>query len=479
MIQILRKLPLRTKLAILYAVLLISSVVLLSYYSYWNIWQLLVENETSDLRARAKPIIEHWLVQEGLTQPDSLQQKFQPQSAVPLARDLTSRDAVAIVLNRQGKIIANGKRLQEEPDFPVPVLKYVRQALAGYNEVTYWDKVNGKPVLVLLIPLRPQPGSPYVFGVVQVSTFLSDVNAILFRHASMQISAVTIVLILGILFGYWLIGLNLRDLRTLSSACQEIARGDFARRAEVKNRTDEIGKLAESFNRMIEKLEDTFRSQERFVANAAHELLTPLTGLKGSLEVLMRGAQDDPAAVNRLSRGMYKEVTHLIRVCDQLLGLSRLENAYRIEKQEIVLPEFVQGFVRKAKSLTQNHRIDLQEGPSVTLMADNDLLEQVFFNLLSNAVRYSSPNTPIVLGWKLIPGFVEFRISDAGVGLDAETLSHVFEPFYRKGNPKIVGEKGTGLGLTLAQSIVEAHGGTIQIESTPGKGTTVYFTMPL
>ena len=473
-------LSLRTKLVLLYAVLLIASVLVLSYYSYWSIWKLLVENKTSHLRAEAKPIIEHWIVQQGLTRLDTLQRKFQSQSARTLAQDLTSRDAVAVVLNQEGEIIANGKRLPEEPDAPSPIPDYVRRALAGCNEVTYWDKVDRKRVLVLLIPLRPKPGSPRVFGVVQVSTFLSDVNAILFRHASMQFSGVTVVLFLGILFGYWLIGLSLKDLETLSSTCQEIARGDFTRRADVKNRTDEIGKLADSFNRMIEKVERTFQAQERFVANAAHELLTPLTGLKGSLEVLMRGAQDDPAAVSRLSRGMYKEVTHLIRVCDQLLNLARLQNAYRMEKQLISLPEFFRDFVEKVEPLTRAHPLVKQEGPWVSIRADRDLLEQVLLNLLSNAIRYTLPQTPISLGWKRTANFVEFWVSDAGPGLDSQTLSHLFEPFFRRRtSPLTSGQKGTGLGLALSRSIVEAHGGRIWIESNPGKGTTVFFTIPL
>ncbi|NOX89088.1 MAG: HAMP domain-containing histidine kinase [Calditrichaeota bacterium] len=477
--KILEKFSLRARLGLLYAVLLISSVVLVSYYSYWNIWQLFINSKTSHLRARAKPIIDHWLVDQGLTNPDSVQMNFTHQSALVLSRDLTSRDAVAIVLNRQGEVIANGRRLPEEPVAPAPDTRYFRKALSGMNEITYWSEVNGKPVLVFLIPLRPQPGSRHIFGVIQVSTSLADINEILFRHGSMQITAVAIILMLGIAFGYWLIGLSLKDLQNLSATCREIAKGDFAKRTKVKNRKDEIGKLAESFNLMIDKLENMFNSQKRFVANAAHELLTPLTGLRGSLEVLLRGAQDDPEATNRLSKGMYKEVKRLIRVCDQLLGLSRLENSSNVGKRRIVLNEFIKDFEQRGKLLAQGRQIVIQEGPLLTLMADPDLLEQILFNLLSNAVRYSPAGTPVILGWKLIADYVEIWISDRGKGMDNKTLAHVFEPFYRGKNENVTGEKGAGLGLALTKSMVEAQGGTIRIESTPGNGTTVFFTLPL
>jgi len=479
MIALLKKRSLRTKLVLLYAVLLISSVVLVSYHSYWNIWQLLIKNKAGHLRARAKPVIEHWLTEQGLTAPDSIPFKFNHQSALALAYDLTSRNTVAIIFNRKGKPIADGKRLPEEPSAPAPDVQTLLKALSGANEISYVKEINGKRVLVFLIPIIPQPGSRNIFGVIQMSTSLSDINRILFRHASKQISAIGIILILGILFGYWLIGISLKELQNLSTTCQEIAKGDFTQRTDVKNKNDEIGKLADSFNLMIDKLEELFNSQKRFVANAAHELLTPLTGLRGSLEVLLRGAQDEPEAVNRLSKGMYKEVNHLIRVCDRLLGLSRLENTSGISKKRVVLSEWMQEFKRQTKYLSQTHSIHIQNGPFLSLLADPNLLEQILFNLLSNAVRYSPQDRPIVIGWKLIPDYVEIRVSDRGEGMDKEMLSHVFEPFYRGKNQRAAQEKGAGLGLTLVKSMVEAHRGFIRIASAPGKGTTVFFTLPL
>ncbi|RLB79420.1 MAG: hypothetical protein DRH24_12620 [Deltaproteobacteria bacterium] len=477
MINMFKKYSLRTKLVSLYTALLILSVILVSYHSYWNIWQLLINNKASHLRARAKPIIEHWLIEQGLTDPDSI--KFNFHNALALAHDLTSRDAAAVVLNRKGEVIANGKRLLEEPVAPSPNVQYFRKAISGVNEITYLKEVNGERILVFLIPIRPQPGSRKIFGVIQISTSLSDINNILFLHASRQITAMGIILILGILFGYWLIGISLNELHKLSITCQEIAKGNLGRRINIKNRKDEIGKLAESFNLMIDKLENLFSSQKRFVANAAHELLTPLTGLRGSLEVLLRGAQDDPEAVNRLSKGMFKEVSHLIQVCDRLLGLSHLENTSNISKSHIILSEFIEEFKRKAKYLTQTHSIIIQKGPFLVLMADPALLEQILFNLLSNSIRYSPPEAPIILGWELIPDYVEIRVTDQGEGMDSKTLTHVFEPFYRGKNQKSRDEKGTGLGLALVKSMVEAHGGFIGIKSTHGKGSTVFFALPL
>lgn len=330
-----------------------------------------------------------------------------------------------------------------------------------------------------MIPIRPNPGNNKIFGVIQISTSLSDINKILFRHSAKQISVVAIIIIIGILLGYWLIGISLKELQKLSATCQKISKGNFTERAVVENRKDEIGQLADSFNLMIDRLENLFHSQKRFVANAAHELLTPLTGLRGSLEVLLRGAQDDRETVNRLSKGMYKEVNHLIRLCDQLLGLSRLENTAYLSKKQIVLSEFTNEFKRKAKYMIESHSLIIEEGPYIKLKVDPDLLEQILFNLLSNAVRYSPSGTTITIGWKLIPDYVELRITDQGEGMSKEILSHIFEPFYRGKNQKFLFEKGTGLGLALTKTMIEAHRGAIRIESIPGKGTTIYFTLPI
>ncbi|OQX87633.1 hypothetical protein B6D60_03485 [candidate division KSB1 bacterium 4484_87] len=469
-------LSLRARLSLLYVTLLIFSVSVLGIYSYWNVWQLLVQNKSDHLRARAKPIIEHWLTN---SLSDTVADALSPATAAILARDLTSRNTAALILNNEGKILANGKRLPEEPDAPSPDSANVRLALAGENEIRYRTEENGPATLVLLIPIRPQPGSPHVLGVVQLSTSLSDIDQMLFHHGLMLIAVVGVILILGSGLGFWLTGSSLTDLRKLAVSCRQIAKGDFSKRASAKNQRDEIGQLAKSFNQMIDRLEATFAAQQRFVANAAHELLTPLTGLQGSLEVLLRGAQDDPAAVARLSKGMYQEVTRLIRLCDQLLGLSRLEGSIHLRKTRIALPDFFADFVQQAKLLSEGRQIKLSQGPFITVVADEDMLKQILLNLFTNAVRHSPAGSTITLIWKLLPQAVEVRIADQGEGMDEKTLQHIFEPFFQGKASVSKREKGAGLGLTLAKSMIEAHDGSISVQSEPGKGTTVIFTLPL
>ncbi len=475
---------LKTKLSLLYFLLLFISSVFISYYSYRSIWQLFLKDKEEHLRARAKPIIEHWLKEHNLTDEVSLF-TFDHSIALPLSYDLTSRNTVALILNQNGEIIATGRRLKEEPVAPLPDMYYVRKALSGVNEVTYLTRVERTPVLVCLIPLRPSPYSDKIFGVIQISTTLLDIDRIFFHYGILQFIVLVITLLSGGLLGHWLINVNLKGLQSLSIACKEIAEGKFSNRLDDKivNRLDEIGELAGAFNLMVVKLERLFLSQKRFVANAAHELLSPLTGLKGSLEVLLRGAQDDAKVVDRFSKRMHREVTHLIRICNQLLGLARIENSYNVNKQEVILHEFIHNFVENKLSIMHdnfcNYSINIEEGPFVKIRIDPDLLEQILFNILSNAIYYSSQESEILLGWEIITNYVRIWIIDHGVGMDKETLSHVFEPFFRGKDPVVRNIKGTGLGLSLTKVMVEIQGGEIAIESKKGEGTKVFFTLPL
>ncbi len=477
--KLLDRLSLKARLCFLYAVLLICSVVLVGFCSYWNIWQLFINNKSTQLRARAKPIIEHWLEDNALSGGKPPGIELDSEKALELARDLTSKDAVAIILGLGGEVIANGRRLPEEPEAPAPDRQALFRALSGENEVTYCSEVDGRPVLVVLIPLRPGPGSPHVIGIIQISATLSDLYRILFRHGAMLFSLVSLILVVGILGGFYLIGVSLRDMRVLLDTCNRISRGDFFQKVPVRNGRDEIGQLAIAFNEMIQRIEATFASQQRFVANAAHELLTPLTGLRGSLEVLLRGAQDDPQATARLLKGMYREVKRLIRLCEQLLGLSMLESSANVHKQQVILSEFFRDFEPQARLLARPRQVVIRPGPYVRMSADPDILRQILLNLLSNALRYSPVHTPVIMGWRLLPEQVEIYVSDQGEGMDAETMSRAFEPFYQGKVQPRSGSKSIGLGLSLSKSMVEAHNGTIRVESQRGKGTTVTFTLPI
>ena len=484
--RIWKNVSLRIQLVSLYVVLLGASIVVVGIYSYSNTRRMLLDNTASRLRAQAKPVIEHWLYSRGQgagTGNFKITSKKQPRTlaniAQCLARDLTSRDTIAVILDKRGKELANGKYLPEEPDPPPPEPFYYQQALAGDNEVNYISVCKGNRLLTLLIPLRASPTSDNIMGVVQLSTPLQEINRLLFEYGFMLLGVSTLVLFFGALAGLFLTGSVLKGLRRMADTCQRISEGDLSQRVNLPHYRDEIGKLASAFDNMVERIESTFEAQRRFVAKSAHELRTPLTALRGSLEVLLRGAQDDPAAVARLTHGMHREVLRLSRLCEQLLDLTKLDISTNIHKQAINLNEFFSNFIQQAKILAADRQVILKQGPFVNVLVDPDMLEQILFNLVHNAVQHTEKGGIITIGWKLVPDHVEIWVADNGEGIAPEDLPRIFEPFYQGRESGIRQEKGTGLGLTLTRSMVEAHGGKMTVRSKPGEGTVFSFVLPL
>jgi len=470
------KLSLRARLTLMYSGLLAVIVCILGITFFVDTRSLLIHYTASHVRAGAKPVIEQWLYEKGSRFPTSDDLK---QIAELLARDLTSRNTVAVILDSKGVPIATGKLLPEEPSPPQPESFYYLQALAGKNEVSYIISQQKHRSLVILIPLRQSPTSEKILGVAQVSSPLTSVEQTLFRHGLSLAVGTLITLFIGVGLGFLLISSALAGLNRMIHTCQEISAGDLTQRVNLPRHQDEIGKLAHAFDEMVDRIESTLDAQRRFIANAAHEIRTPLTALRGSLEVLMRGSQDDPASFARLSQGMYQEVMRLSRLCEQLLDLARLEIASKIQKRPLKLDEFFSGLMQQARILAQGQTVVIKQGPPITVLADPDMLKQILLNLIKNAIQHSGRKSTITLGWRFIPDQVEIWVADDGEGIPPGDIPYLFEPFYRGSSSASKGVKGTGLGLTIVKTMVEAHNGQIKVKSQLGKGTDFIFNLPL
>ncbi len=476
------RLSLPLKLTLLYVGLLALILSTLGTVLYLDNRRFLVQNLAARVRAQAKPVIARRL-QGPLQAPPLLGREQGPPGPPPLqeiapglARDLTSRDSGALILDRRGRVLARGKVLPEEPESAPPEPVYYRRALAGENEVSYPTYWRGAHVLVVLIPLRPHPRSPRVLGVVQLTTPLAPIDDILFRQRLVLLVGIALALLAGTLLGLLITSSALKGLTRMVATCQGISAGDYGRRVGLSGRGDVVGHLSRAFDQMAERIQAAFQAQKRLVANAAHELRTPLTALQGSLEVLLRGVQDDPVAASRLVRVMYQETRRLSRMCEQLLDLSRLEASTNLEKRPLELGSFIRELVPRLALLAPKHRLELAPGPEVTISADPELLTRVILNLVDNAAKHTPEGGRIELGWRTREQGTELWVSDGGEGIDPAILPQVFEPFFQGG--KGSGSKGAGLGLALVKAMVEAHGGSIQVESRPGRGTRFGIFLP-
>jgi heavy metal sensor kinase len=253
------------------------------------------------------------------------------------------------------------------------------------------------------------------------------------------------------------------------------------RRLPIPNPHDELGRLTQTINAMIARLERSFAEVRRFTADASHELRTPLAALRTEVEVALGkplGLDDH----RQLLGNLLEELGRLSRLTDQLLALSRRDaGVEHFDPATVGLHALVASVVDALRPLAEVKRVGLRldaEGP-VQVTGDEGQLRQVFINLLDNALKYTPEGGVVTVrvGPRGQGGTVV--VEDTGIGIAPEHLPHVFDRFYRVDKARSRAEGGTGLGLSIARSIVTAHGGTIELASAPGQGTTCTVTLPL
>jgi signal transduction histidine kinase len=268
-------------------------------------------------------------------------------------------------------------------------------------------------------------------------------------------------------------------LSALAAAARRYARGELAVRVPVQGPA-EIALLAAEFNRMAEGLEQAQRQRRALVADVAHELRTPLTVLRGYLEALKDGVM---AAEPEVLDVIHAEVLQLQRLVEDLQDLAQADASELTLHPEPVdlralLPRVAAGFALEAAH--KGVRLETEVAPDLPLVrADPRRVGQVVHNLIANALRYTPAGGSIRLTAAAVAGAVRVEVADTGSGIAPEHLPHIFDRFYRVDPSRARETGGSGLGLTIAKRLVEAHGGSIGVESAVGAGSRFWFTLPL
>ncbi len=267
-------------------------------------------------------------------------------------------------------------------------------------------------------------------------------------------------------------------LRQLTAAAEAMASGDLSQRVDVRA-GDEIGDLALAFNRMAGDLQVAEAQRRQMTADIAHELRNPLSVIRGNLEAIFDGIY--PADVEHLTP-IYEETMLLQRLVEDLRLLS-LADAGQLQliRSDVDVERLLAGIAESAQAVAQDKGITLQvETPEEPLVVDGDAdrLRQVVGNLVSNALRYTPAGGTVTLRVRSSGTRACIAIADTGPGISAEDLPYVFERFYRGDMARDRASGGSGLGLAIARALVEAHGGTIEVESVVGQGTTFTVDLP-
>jgi signal transduction histidine kinase len=274
-----------------------------------------------------------------------------------------------------------------------------------------------------------------------------------------------------------------RPLQRLAQAARDFGAGRLDTRTGVRRR-DELGEVAEAFDEMAGRITHLLRSQKELLANVSHELRTPLARIRVALDL---AAEGDAATARELLADITEDLSELERLVEDVLTTARLDLAgagtgsaappLRLERVDT--GALLDKAAARFRSTRPGHRLEVHgDAPPPVLEVDPVLLRRALDNLLDNAGKYSEPGSTVRLRARAAGPGLQLEVADEGIGIDAQDLARVGTPFFRTDRSRARRTGGVGLGLALARRIVDAHGGTLSLESRPGEGTTVRVTLP-
>jgi two-component system, OmpR family, sensor kinase len=281
--------------------------------------------------------------------------------------------------------------------------------------------------------------------------------------------------------GAWLLATHtLRPLRSMAEQARAITDQNLDTRIQVADAAAELEIVIASFNDLLSRLDRSFDSMRRFVADASHELRTPISVIRGEADVAL--SRERPATEYKASLStILEESRHLSKLVDDLLNLARADSGYvQLQNQEFYLNELLTECCRSVRKLAEARKLTLNCLPAADLQyrGDEQLLRRLILNLLDNAIRYTPEGGLITVALEANPEGVRIRVADTGIGIPPEHMSQVFERFYRADEARSRTAGGAGLGLPIVKWIAEAHRGIVECASAPGVGSTFTVTLP-
>ncbi len=398
------------------------------------------------------------------------------QSAPEIVAALSGIGLRVTVFDEKGRYLAGDKTLRPK------VLDRVL-ALGGMEHFIPRAPTHSPPGRPPPDPARfePLPLAPVEGGYV---AFVSSTPLLLVSlkpYWRIVLTIAIVAMLLSWFVGRFFAARALQPIEEVSSSLEALAGGDYTQRRFIMKGGDEVASLTRAYNdaaaSVAEAMDDQRRAEERmrqFAADASHELRTPLTVIGGYIDVLRRGAIEEPTIAKQILATMSLEKEHMRSLIDRLMRLARLDSEAVPRIEKIDVGEFLRGQCEAARRLDDRRVIDYSIQGVKTIEADRSELGEAIWNIVENALKYA-PDAPIHLAAASNNGHAVISVRDEGPGMSESERVHAFERFYR-GDER--GEiAGTGLGLAIAKRAVERAGGDISIDSAPGHGTEVTITL--
>jgi signal transduction histidine kinase len=288
------------------------------------------------------------------------------------------------------------------------------------------------------------------------------------------------VFLLAIIVGYLISRKALSPIDKITNQAKQISASDLSARILIEGPDDELKRLSDTFNDLIARIQCAYEKQNRFTLDASHELATPLTVIKGYIDLLDRWGKENKEVLNESIASIKVELSNMTSLLDTLLTLSKGDNEiFNLEKTKFQLDVLIREMVKENNLVNEKHQLICCDYPQVGMAGDRRLIKQMLRAIVDNSIKYSPEDTPIKIAYREMQNEAVIEIFDEGIGIPEEDLLHIFDRFYRVDKARSRSIGGTGLGLALVKWIVELHNGHIEAESVIGKGTKMTVKLPI
>jgi heavy metal sensor kinase len=374
-----------------------------------------------------------------------------------------------------------GRGLEREPHEPnlPPFTRIARDnAVRGIATFETFNSLQAHPVRVLTWPVMRDGG---VVAVLRVGMSQMGLDNTLSHFLLIMAALFPLALALAGGGGWFLAHQALLPVDRMAQAARTIGAGRLNARIDLTGANDELDRLAETLNEMLTRLEAAFNEMRQFTADASHELQTPLTILRGEIEIALRSLRS-PDEYIEVMRSSLEEIERISLLVEGLLLLARSDaGVLRMDSTPLDLIGLIEEALGQLSPIARAKSISLTLGRIEPLEVSGDLvhLRRLLFNLVDNAIKYTPPEGVVKVSVGRENGWALLIVSDTGIGILPEERQKVFQRFYRSPEARSGSQGGSGLGLAIVRSIAEAHGGKVKLESEPGKGSTFTVFLPL
>jgi len=373
------------------------------------------------------------------------------------------------VFNRNGEVIIASLNGKDQWPLNKVLMGAAFKGMPAYENVKY----RGEDYRILYFPVNEE-------NILFVWESLEGSEKDIARLGRLFMVLLPFVLLVTTFISWLLAGKLLAPFVTMRSLAEQIRQGKLKERITLGFKGREIEDLVMIFNDMLDGIQQSMEAQKSFSSDVSHEIRSPLTSLRGSVEVALRKKRT-PEEYEEVLKNNLSDIVRLSRITDNLLFLARADNKIlELRRQWLDISHLVERVVEhlKYKALAAGVSIEGKYGENIEISGDVELLEQAFTNILDNAIKYSRQGGKITVRTEEEEGYITATISDTGVGIPEADIPHIFDRFYRVNRAHSRKLGGTGLGLAITQWIINAHSGKLDVKSIEGSGTDFFVILP-